>query len=91
MAVLRAISLAAELNDEASSSSLGSHKIFSSRVPAAWSSAFNLGFTKPPVRAIKRMFKTYADSREGSVQDDEEICHRHPPLQCTAPHAKSSK
>lgn len=26
------------------------------------------------------MFKTYADSREGSVQDDEEICHRHPPF-----------
>lgn len=47
MAVFGAVSLAAELNDEASSSSLGSHKIFSARVPAAWSSALNLGFTKP--------------------------------------------
>lgn len=26
----------------------------------------------------KEMLETYADSQEGNVLDDEEICHRHP-------------
>lgn len=37
------------------------------------------------------MFETYADSWEGDVSDDEEICPHHPPFQCSAPHAGSSK
>ena len=36
------------------------------------------------------MFETYADSWEGDVSDDEEMCPHHPPFQCSAPQARSS-
>lgn len=57
---------------------------------ADWSTAFNLGFTEAPVKAIKKL-ETYIDSQKGKVQGDVEICCHHPHFQHSTAHTRISK